>query len=210
MSAAYTDAGMADATEEAIRLACEEGRYKDGAALVVESYGPEILGFLVAWMGNRELAREAFAVFSEDLCVGLPRFGWRCTARGWAYTLARNAGRRQAKAAHRDGARRTGMPTRTGAELAARVSTQTRRYLRTDFKDGFRRLRARLPIEDDELLILRIDRQLPWRDLAVVLGDPEGRLSPAQLEREAARLRKHFQVVKERLREMARAEGLIE
>lgn len=201
---------MSDDAEDAIRRAFEHGRFREAAGLVVDHYGAEIFGFLVAWMGDRELAREAFAVFCEDLCAALPRFGWRCTARGWAYTLARNAGRRQAKAKKRDGARRAAIPSRTGAELAARVTTYTARYLRTDFKDKFRHLRARLPPLDDELLVLRIDRQLSWRDLAVVLVDPDGKLDAEDLDREAARLRKRFQIVKERLRAMARDEGLIE
>jgi RNA polymerase sigma-70 factor (ECF subfamily) len=66
-----------------------------------------------------------------------------------------------------------------------------------------------LPEMDRMLLILRVDRELSWRDLArVVLG---GSPTPVELEREAVRLRKRFQLVKERLRaglrEQARRSG---
>jgi RNA polymerase sigma-70 factor (ECF subfamily) len=67
-----------------------------------------------------------------------------------------------------------------------------------------------LPQEDQELLMLRVDRDLPWDALAEVLrGDDEIPLTPDVRKREAARLRKRFQLIKDRLREMARREGLL-
>ena len=57
------------------------------------------------------------------------------------------------------------------------------------------------------MLILRIDKGLSWRDLALVMNDEAGVSDGAELDREAARLRKRFQIAKERLRELARARG---
>jgi RNA polymerase sigma-70 factor, ECF subfamily len=199
-----------DALEAAIRAASESGRHDEAARLIIEHWGPEILGFLCAWVGDREVGREAFSMFCEDLCVGLPRFSFRCTARGWCYTLARNAGRRRAKLEGRHRARRTSLGTNTAADLAARAASATDAYLKTGFKDKFRELRERLPEEDRLLLILRADRNLAWRDLVVVLAESESGLSEEALVREATRLRKRFQMIKERLRELARSEGLIE
>jgi hypothetical protein len=56
--------------------------------------------------------------------------------------------------------------------------------------------------------VLRVDRDLPWEELARIFLDEE---SPGEeaLRRESARLRKRFQLVKGRLREMARAAGLL-
>jgi RNA polymerase sigma-70 factor (ECF subfamily) len=69
-------------------------------------------------------------------------------------------------------------------------------------------LRDRLPEEDRMLLVLRIDRKLDWKDLAHVFSETRGHAQPdaATIEREAARLRKRFQVLKERIRELAARE----
>jgi RNA polymerase sigma-70 factor (ECF subfamily) len=52
--------------------------------------------------------------------------------------------------------------------------------------------------------VLRVDRDLEWRDIARVLGVEE-----SAIDRETARLRKRFQVVKERLRILGKARGVI-
>ncbi len=68
------------------------------------------------------------------------------------------------------------------------------------------------------LLVLRVDKKLAWNDLARVLAESEGAgadrasapLSDAAVAKEAARLRKQFQLVKDRLRVLAKKEGLID
>lgn len=162
-------------------------------------------------MGDREAAHEAFAMFCEDLWSGLPKFGWRCTAQGWAYTLARNAGRRHAKALKKGG-RHTPITASKASVLAAKVASTIEPYLQSDFKDRVEQLRERLAPEDRLLLLLRSGRQLPFRDIAFVMDESLNEPEPDEqaVAREAARLRKRFQTVKETLRELARDEGLIE
>jgi RNA polymerase sigma-70 factor (ECF subfamily) len=59
------------------------------------------------------------------------------------------------------------------------------------------------------LLVLRVDRGLAWEDIALTfLDDPEA-ASEEDKKREAARLRKRFQIVKKRLGERAREVGLL-
>jgi RNA polymerase sigma-70 factor (ECF subfamily) len=71
-----------------------------------------------------------------------------------------------------------------------------------------RELRERLPMEDQQILILRVGRNLSWPEIAMVLAEDGLRSSSEELTREAARLRKRFQLAKDRLRAMAREEGL--
>jgi RNA polymerase sigma-70 factor (ECF subfamily) len=201
--------GSPERIEERIRGACEGGRHDEAATLIIEHYGPAVLGFLAGWMGDREAAREAFSMFCEDLWSGLPRFEWRCTAQGWAYTLARNAGRRHAKAEQRKHNRLTPLSGRTSA-LVERLASSTEPYLKSDFKDRFEALREHLPADDRLLLFLRSGRQLAFRDIVFVMAEPESELDEVALVREAARLRKRFQSVKETLRDLARSEGLFE
>jgi RNA polymerase sigma-70 factor (ECF subfamily) len=51
--------------------------------------------------------------------------------------------------------------------------------------------------------------ELAWIDLARILYEGETPLDDETLKREAARLRKRFQLVKEKIYEMARKEGLV-
>jgi RNA polymerase sigma-70 factor (ECF subfamily) len=81
--------------------------------------------------------------------------------------------------------------------------------LRTEAKSALARLRDELSPEDKMLLILRVDRGLAWDDLARVSLAVENP-HPSDLQRESARLRKRFQLVKARLRERAKATGLFE
>jgi RNA polymerase sigma-70 factor (ECF subfamily) len=60
-------------------------------------------------------------------------------------------------------------------------------------------LRDELPVEDRTLLILRVDRDLAWDEIALAFAENPEAFSDEERKREAARLRKRFQLVKERL-----------
>ncbi|MDB4975426.1 MAG: polymerase, sigma-24 subunit, subfamily protein [Myxococcaceae bacterium] len=199
-----------DATEDLVRRAFEEGDHGRAATAVIEHYGPDVLGFLVARLGSRMRAAEVFSIFSEDLWAGLPGFRWECSMRGFAYAVARNAATRYLVAEGKRQKRSVNLDTSGWARHVERVQTRTQPYLQTPFQDAVRALRARLPPDDQTLLLLRIGRNLPWRELAIVFRDPSEPLSEAQLERESARLRKRFSLATARLKELARAEGWLE
>lgn len=204
---------MSSATaEDAIRAACERGDHEEGATLTLKAYGPEILGFLLSRLRNEGAASDAFSLFSEDLWKGLAGFGWRSTVRVWAYTLARHAASRYLRNERRHGDRqvplsRVGTPSR----IAEQVRQSTLPYLRTQVKTRMRELYEQLPEEDQTILTLRIDKQFSFRDIAqVILYDGEPVDDAEALKKEAARARKRFQLAKERLRELAHKEGIVE
>jgi RNA polymerase sigma-70 factor (ECF subfamily) len=186
------------------------GRDLAGAAtLVIRGYGPEIFGFLSARLRDESAAREAFAMFSEDLWRGLPKFAERSTVRVWAYALARNAAIRLQSSPHRKRERNVPLGTREVlSKLVDRVRTETAPFLRTEFKTRVAALRARLSEEDRTLLVLRVDRRLEWEDVARVFLGLEESASARALAAETARLRKRFQLVKAKIRKMAEDEGL--
>lgn len=193
--------------EAEVRSLLADGNVRDAAAAAVELYGGEVLGFLCAIARDDDLANEAFAVFSEDLLRGLPRFRWDASLRTWSYALARNALHRL----RRDPRRRPGnnVPLSSpGAGISAvveQVRTRTLPFLRTEVKDELRRLRDALDPDDHALLVLRIDRKLSWKDIARAMpGDDE-----QSVERRAATLRKRFERAKLMLRELASTRGLI-
>lgn len=193
-----------------VRARCEKGDYDGAATAALRAYGGEIFGFLLAIQRDEALASEAFSAFSEGLWRGLRNFEWGATLRTWAYGIARNV----ARGARRDARRREKRGARLGVsaleDVAAAVRTETLSFLRTEKRTRLQELRDALDPEDRALLVLRIDRALPWNELARVLCERDEPIDEAAAAREAARLRKRFQHLKEQLREAAKREGLRE
>lgn len=202
---------MTEADPEApIRSACDARDFAAATTLVIETYGVEILAFLIARLRSEARGEDAYGMFTEKLWLGLPGFEWRSSVRSWAYRLARNAANDYATAPQNRPQRNVPLSQHPAlSALVDRVRTTTRAYLRTEVKDRVRELRAQLTPDDQMLLFLRVDREMAWRDLALAMADGDEPLDGAALETEASRLRKHFERVKERLRALAEAEGLL-
>lgn len=198
-----------DGTEHAVRSAFDRGDIAGATTLVIERYGPDVLGFLVARLASRTRAAEVFSTFCEDLWRGLPGFRWECSARGFSYALARNAARRHLADEGRRRERNVQWDTSAWAREPVRAHTRTEPFLQTPVRDRLQALRTRLAPEDQSLLILRVARKLSWRELAVVFGEPDRGVSGVELEREAARLRKRFSLATAKLRQWAREDGLL-
>jgi RNA polymerase sigma-70 factor (ECF subfamily) len=77
-------------------------------------------------------------------------------------------------------------------------------------KKRMRALRDRMPVDDQTLLVLRIDKGLSWNELAAIFSGEGEALEHEELVRWAARLRQRFTTVKQRLRALAVQEGIIE
>lgn len=193
--------------ETEVRARCAQGDFDGAATHALRGYGPEIFGFLVAIHRDETAAGDSFSAFAEGLWRSLPTFGWGSTLRTWAYAIARNVSRQ----ARRDALRRARREAPVGEsaldDVVQAVRTSTLGFLRTEKRSRLEALRDSLSPDDRALLVLRLDRGLAWPELARVLTESEVPLDDAALLREAARLRKRFQLVKERLRELVRREG---
>ena len=180
------------------------------ASMTLREHGPEVFGFLVALHKDPDLADDAFSVFAERLWRSFGAFEWRCSVRTWCYLLARNA---STQVLREEARRARGAVPLTGLgeveELAARIRTETLSVLRTEKRTAFQIMRDELPEEDRMLLILRVDRQLAWRDVARVLASGSDELAEDAITQQAARLRKRFQLVRERLRALGKERGLL-
>ena len=196
--------------ELAIREAWQAQDFELACTRALEAYGPEILSFLAARLRAPSEGDEAFSLFAEDLWKGLPGFRFQCSARGWMYTIARNAANRYASSSHKQRDRNLAL-SELGpiSALVERVRSTTTIYRRSDVKSAARALRDQLAQEDQTLLILHVDRALPWREIAMAMLVDGERLDPDALDRESARLRKRFERVKVELKELAIKAGLL-
>jgi RNA polymerase sigma-70 factor, ECF subfamily len=201
------DAAERERVERELRAAFDGGDMAAAATIAIKRYGPEIFGFLVGMAGDEDTAAEVFSRFCVELWRDLPKFRWECSLRTWAYMVARH--RLYRHAAERGRRRRDVSPDEVPEiqRLADEVRSSTAQHLRTAVKDAFTALRAQLEPDDQMLLVLRVDKDLEWLEVARVLGGADR--DDAALSRDAAALRKRFERIKVRLRTLAREAGLM-
>jgi RNA polymerase sigma-70 factor, ECF subfamily len=196
--------------EARIRAHADAGDKERAATALLDGYGPELLGFLIAHLRDRDAAAEVFAQFTEDLWRGFDSFRWQCSVRVWSYTLVRHAASRHIRDARRRRRRQVSL-SQAGplSEVAEKIRTLTPAAARTEARTRVAQLRESLPLDDQTLLVLRINRKLGWKEIAQVMVK-DGKIVPdAVLEKEAVRLRKRYQLAKEKLRRMAEEQGLV-
>ncbi|HEY0481953.1 MAG TPA: sigma-70 family RNA polymerase sigma factor [Kofleriaceae bacterium] len=187
--------------DERVRSLLAAGETGAAVTLALRELGPEVLGFLSGVLGDAD-ADEVFSALSERLWRSLDGFEGRCSLRTWTYVLARREiGRfRKRTRRHEEGR----VPISELKDVLAVSRTRTRSLLASDRRQQLTALRDELPIEDRTLLILRVDRKLAWDDIALAFADTPEAFSEDDRKREAARLRKRFQLIKQRLVARAR------
>ncbi|MCU0685858.1 MAG: sigma-70 family RNA polymerase sigma factor [Polyangiaceae bacterium] len=193
--------------DEQVRHLLEAGDAPRAITLALRQLGPEVFGFIAGVLGRDANADEVFAITSERLWRSLPTFAWRCPLRAWAYIIARNEIARFRSNERRHAIRR--VPISELEDVIAAITTQAHTQRSVARRERLATFRDELPVDDRALLILRVDRQLSWDDIALAFVDEPATCSDDERKREAARLRKRFQLVKERLAKRARAEGLL-
>lgn len=177
--------------------------WRAAATLAIRGYGPEILGYLLGVIGREADAEDAFSEFCVDLWRGLPDFRGESSLRTWAYRLAHNVAMRGTR---REARRMRIAPLVEFPDLdliAEQLRSDTLPFLRTAVRAEVARLREQLTPEERTLLILRLDRRLAWEAIARItsdLADPDAEA----IKRDAARARKRYERVKQRLRDLAR------
>jgi RNA polymerase sigma-70 factor (ECF subfamily) len=182
--------------DDRVRSLLAAGDTGGAATLVLRELGPEVLGFLSGVLGDAD-ADEVFSALSERLWKSLKGFEGRCSLRTWTYVLARREITRFRKGNRRHAEGRVPL-SGLQSELAM-PRTRTRSVDATDKQRQLIALRDELPIEDRTLLILRVDRKLSFDEVALAFADNPEAFPEVERKREAARLRKRFQLIKQRL-----------
>lgn len=177
------------------------GDTRGAATRVLRDLGPEVLGFLSGVLGDAD-GDEVYSAWSERLWKSLKGFEGRCSLRTWTYVLARReiSRFRKGKKRHAEGR----VPLSELQDVLANPKSQTRTTMATAKQRQLTALRDELPIEDRTLLILRVDRKLSFDEIALAFAENPESVTEVDRRREAARLRKRFQLVKQRLVARAR------
>lgn len=196
---------MEDEVERRLRELFYSNARGQFATLAIETYGAELYGFLANVLDESPSAADVLSQTVEAFWSSLPEFRGACSVRTWLYLLARRTVKRFKRQPWNR--RRTGEHQLTG--LVALAHSRTAPWQQTAIKTRFRHLREKLDPEDRMLLVLRIDRDMEWIDIAQITLEASVGRSSAELMREAARLRKRFQLIKAKLRRQARESGLL-
>jgi len=186
--------------EERIAELRAGGDLAGAATEAIRGLGPAVLRYLRSLLRDEDDATEAFSQFAENLWRGLPAFRGDSAFRTWAYRLAWNAALDMRDGAWRKRGRR--LRTQEASALADEVRTKTAVVVERQ-RRALDRLRESLSVEDQSLLVLRVDQGLPWNEIAEVLAEEGRPVAPAALM-------KRFERLKERLARLARDQGLLE
>jgi RNA polymerase sigma-70 factor (ECF subfamily) len=181
----------ATALDEEVRSLLLAKREREAADLLLARLLPELRPFLHRLLGNIALADEAHSATCERLWHGIGMFRWECSLRTWSYIIARREASRCRVRHARDGAVQTTLSA--ADELpASSPASATQQTVR---REALERMRATLSDEDRDLLVLRVERGLAWKEIAAAFledSDPTEEV----ITREAARLRQRFRAIR--------------
>jgi len=176
--------------EGAVRAGLARGDVAGAVRELIAAYGAEVYGFLTAAIGAAPAARAVYASFADELHRDLPAFRWGFALRTFTYFVARREIRRR-----RDGA--------SDDRRRAPASTPGLRAHRKSMVAAA--LRRSLSLDDRELLVLRVDRGLGWRDLAWTrLGEDA---AERDLDAESTRLERRLVHLRAQIGSLTRRTG---
>jgi RNA polymerase sigma-70 factor, ECF subfamily len=185
---ARDDEPATNAQDAELERLVRAGRARDAANLLVGVHGRELQVFLHRVLGDVELVDEAYSATCERLWRGLPGFRWESSVRSWCYVIARREASRC-----RTRARARGNETTLSAAAAVPVSEKLA-TVSTTRRAQLESLRAALSDEDRDLLVLRVEQDLAWKEIAAAFLEEDA--AAELLEREAARLRQRFRAIR--------------
>jgi RNA polymerase sigma-70 factor, ECF subfamily len=188
-----------DDREVALRDLLESGDIDGATERAIRAYGPELVGWLCSTLPSEADAYDAFSWLCEQLWRSLRGFDGRCSVRTWCYMIGRAAASRVRSAPrHQREVLVSELPSIVHAcdDVWNTTKVGARRA-----EDVYAQLRLELGEEDQTLLVLRVDRGLNWAEIALVLLGEQAEADA--VKKKAATLRKQFERLKERLKELA-------
>jgi len=170
------------------------GRQREATDLMLTRLSPELRPFLHRLLGDASLVDEALGNTCEHLWRRLSQFRWEYSLRSWSFIFARREASRFRAAGSQMGAPPTMLSPAHGETVYvtpnAEGSTSTENQLDL--------LRASISDDDRDLLVLRVERGLSWREVAAAFLEDDDP-SAESILRESARLRQRYRAIRVRL-----------
>jgi len=187
--------------DQSVRALVAAGDHAGAVTVVTRTLASEVRGYLAGVLRNDIDVEDVLAATNIRLWESLARFEWRCSIRTWTYVIARHEAHRFRRAGRKHARGRVSMSVLSGI---ARAGSGPASALGSARRRDLSRLREELSPDDRELLILRIDRGLPWDDIALAFVRSPEKHTDDERRRMAARLRQRFKTIKARLAARAR------
>jgi len=188
-----------DELDARIREHHTRGDCDTAATLIIRGYGRAVNTFLASRVRSPVVVSEIFSLFCEQLWRGLPAVRWRSSVRGWVFVLARNAMYQYLSSLRNFRARYVPLLEEPPVVEEFEFPSGARPDHETA-EEQLQLLCTELSEQDTRLLTMRARLALPWEEIARSMVDASASNSEAAVRREAARLRKRFQLIKDRLR----------
>lgn len=175
------------------------GKMRAAAEEVIRAHGQRIRLYLLSLLREPDVADDAYSLWCEWIFSALDRYEGASSLRTWAYGVAHNAARRIRDDAFRR--RRCSLSRAGTSRAAARNSSSARRHERSArLLDA---IREKLSLDEQGLLTLRVDHGLEWEAVSAILSAGESQVT-------ATALRKRFERLKDRIRQLAADAGALE
>ena len=184
-----------DELDAKVRTEIARGDLARATERILREYGDELARYLRSQLPNDADALDGFQRMSEDLWKSLARFDGRCSTRTWCYMIARHTAiyiRTQPRHAHEQLVSSIPSIQQAATEMFSRSLVE-----RAHQHEILAEAKEALDPDDRTLLVLRIDRNLSWREIAIVLLGEDA--SDADVTKKSAALRKQFERVKDEL-----------
>ncbi len=178
------------------------GKTRAAAEELIRVHGSRMQRYLLSVLRDPDAADDAYSVWCEWVLNGIPGYRRDAPLRTWAYGVAHNAARRVRDDAFRR--RRCSLSRAGGSRAAAGPPSSSLRH-RERAAQVLEAIRARLSLDDQGLIALRVDHGLEWESVAAILSP-----APGARPTTAAALRKRYERLKDRIRRLAREAGAIE
>jgi RNA polymerase sigma-70 factor (ECF subfamily) len=185
--------------EALVQTRLQERDLPGAATAAIQDLGPSVVRYLRALLRDDEDVADTFSDWAESLWSGIGSFEGRSSFRTWAFRLAFTSAMHVCDRAHRRRERRfaTGEASAIAEQIRSTAMSFERRRQRLD------ELRSALAPDEQTLLFLRVEQELPWEEVAAVLTTEATPVDPAAV-------RKRYERLKEKLRKLARERGLVE
>ncbi len=190
-----------------VQSLCQEGKTNEAATSVIEQYGPALLSFLESMSrGSAQAGEDVFQVVCCKIWERLPSFEWgQGSLRAWVFVVARHTFINHHRSHQRK--REERLVDRLNVIPVQLSRTVTHEWVKTEVKSKLWDSIKTLPPDDRTLLMLRLQQEMRWTEIARILHNGEDELEPIEQKRAAAKARKRFERLKATLRQQMKADA---